>query len=80
MKRLVSRTSAVDPQRSSLSEASDMLALSVTRHLIRGSEKVALRMIRAISQAVRGCVKVPVMARSIGGVGVTRPIVSGHVG
>ena len=55
--------------------------LAVTRRLLRGSEKVAPhRMIRAISQAVRRCVKVPVMARSIGGVGVTRPIVSGHVG
>ncbi len=35
----VAGTSAVDPQRSSLSETSDLLALSVTRALLQRSEK-----------------------------------------
>src|SRR6266481_6147259 len=77
-----------------LSEARDLLILSVTRGLLQRSEKVAPhRMIRAISQAVRGCVKLPVMPRAVGcvaqpiivmprGVGcvrVTRSMMSRHV-
>src|SRR5258708_20722112 len=72
-------------------EARDLLILSVTRGLLQRSEKVAPhRMIRAISQAVRGCVKLPVMPPAVGcaaqpiigmprGVGsapVTRPLIS----
>src|SRR6266446_4783400 len=75
-------------------EARDLLILSVTRGLLQRSEKVAPhRMIRAISQAVRGCVKLPVMPRAVGcvaqpiivmprGVGcvrVTRSMMSRHV-
>src|SRR5260370_169247 len=74
-------------------EARDLLILSVTRGLLQRSEKVAPhRMIRAISQAVRGCVKLPVMPRAVGcvaqpikvmprGVGcvrVTRSMMSRH--
>jgi len=52
--QLVSRTSAVDLQRSSLCETSDLLALSVTPVLLQRSDQVALhRMIRAMSQAMR---------------------------
>src|SRR5260370_7639506 len=48
-------------------EARDLLILSVTRDLLQRSEKVAPhRMIRAISQAVRGCVKLPLMPRAVG--------------
>src|SRR5216684_4591254 len=55
-------------------EARDLLILSVTRGLLQRSEKVAPhRMIRAISQAVRGCVKLPVMLRAVGC--VTQPII-----
>src|SRR5882672_2679852 len=55
-------------------EARDLLILSVTRGLLQRSEKVAPhRMIRAISQAVRGCVKLPVMPRAVGC--VTQPII-----
>jgi len=48
-----------------LSEARDLLILSVTRTLLHRSEHVAPRwMIRAMSHAVRGCVKpLPVMMR-----------------
>src|SRR6266481_1002326 len=75
-------------------EARDLLILSVTRGLLQRSEKVAPhRMIRAISQAVRGCVKLPVMPLAVGcvaqaiivmprGVGcvrVTRSMMSRHV-
>src|SRR6267142_6569979 len=61
-------------------EARDLLILSVTRGLLQRSEKVAPhRMIRAISQAVRGCVKLPVMPRAVGCVRVTRSMRSRHV-
>src|SRR6266446_1939870 len=75
-------------------EARDLLILAVTRGLLQRSEKVAPhRMIRAISQAVRRCVKLPVMPRAVGcvaqpiivmprGVGcvrVTRSMMSRHV-
>src|SRR6267143_2700749 len=75
-------------------EARDLPILSVTRGLLQRSEKVAPhRMIRAISQAVRRCVKLPVMPRAVGcvaqpiivmprGVGcvrVTRSMMSRHV-
>src|SRR6267143_4249235 len=75
-------------------EARDLLILSVTRGLLQRSEKVAPhRMIRAISQAVRGCVKLPMLPRAVGcvaqpiivmprGVGcvrVTRSMMSRHV-
>jgi hypothetical protein len=79
-----------------LSEARDLLILSVTRTLLHRSEHVAPRwMIRAISHAVRGCVKLPVMMRprgvgcvaqaimirprGVGCVRVTRTMMSGHV-
>jgi hypothetical protein len=87
----VSRTSAVDLQRSSLFETSDLLALSVTRAPLLRSEKMTLRrMIRAISHAVRGriklpvmvgpCVGQPIMSWGVSGVRVTRPIVARHIG
>src|SRR5258708_3912799 len=75
-------------------EARDLLILSVTCGLLQRSEKVAPhRMIRAISQAVRGCVKLPVMPRAVGCVAhpiivmprgvacvrVTRSMMSRHV-
>ena len=89
--QLVSRTSAVDLQRSSVSETSDLLALSVTRALLLRSEKMMLRrMIQAISHAVRGriklpvmvgpCVGQPIMSWGVSGVRVTRPIVARHIG
>src|SRR5882762_1279392 len=63
-------------------EARDLLILSVTRALLHRSEHVAPHwMIRAISHAVRGCVKLPVMMRprGVGCVRITRAIMPGHV-
>jgi len=63
-------------------EARDLLILSVTRALLHRSEHVAPHwIIRAISHAVRGCVKLPVMMRprGVGCVRITRAIMPGHV-
>ncbi len=77
-------------------EARDLLILSVTRALLHRSEHVAPHwIIRAISHAVRGCVKLPVMMRprgvgcvaqammirprGVGCVRVTRTMMPGHV-
>src|SRR6266436_4466287 len=62
-------------------EARDLLILSVTRALLHRSEHVAPHwIIRAISHAVRGCVKLPVMMRprGVGCVRITRAIMPGH--
>jgi hypothetical protein len=73
-----------------LCEARDLLVLSVTPVLLQRSDQVALhRMIRAMSQAMRRGIELPVMvgpcvgeaimSRGVGCVSVTRLMMSGYI-